>query len=288
MGRIVSIHEYDLRPGVDTDQFEHALRDAEARGLLRLPGLVTHHFIKGIKGGRRGAYAAVWVYESREAWERLWGTLAHPRSPQEYPDTWKIWEGECLAPFLRTHPDAIRFTTYEELNEWAYRFYLRRGPAAAGPPVVATFGCFAYSVLSGDRVRLHFQNTDPSGHSPLAAARRAERIAELTALFGDLARTASGAVRVVGASWLYNLEGYRRLFPASYVATARVMSGRFQRMPLWGQFVDRHGDIRPGPAAHLRERLARQSSLEGLDRCFPFQVLTVEAPARDFYERYGV
>jgi hypothetical protein len=116
MGRIISIHEYDLSPGINVEQFEQVLHDAEARGLLQLPGLVAHHFVKGAKGVRRGAYAALWIYESREAWERLWGTPEHPRLPQDYPDTWKIWEQEVLAPFLKVHPDAIRFTAYEELK----------------------------------------------------------------------------------------------------------------------------------------------------------------------------
>jgi len=84
MGRIISIHEYDLKPEVTSSQFERTLRDAEARGLLQRPGLVAHHFVKGSKGVRRGAYAALWIYESREAWERLWGTAEHPRPPREY------------------------------------------------------------------------------------------------------------------------------------------------------------------------------------------------------------
>ena len=115
MGRIISIHEYDLKPEVDIGQFERVLRDAEARGLLQLPGLVAHHFLKGAKGVRRGAYAVLWIFESREAWERLWGTPEHPRRPQEYPDTWKIFEEELLAPFLEHRPDDLRFTAYEEL-----------------------------------------------------------------------------------------------------------------------------------------------------------------------------
>lgn len=41
-------------------------------------------------------------------------------------------------------------------------------------------------------------------------------------------------------------------------------------------------------ARPFRERLGRQSSLEGLDQCFPLQVLSVEAPVREFYEFYGV
>ncbi len=59
MGRIISIHEYDLKPGISAEQFEQVFREAEARGLLQLPGLVAHHFVKGAKGVRCGAYAAV-------------------------------------------------------------------------------------------------------------------------------------------------------------------------------------------------------------------------------------
>jgi hypothetical protein len=37
----------------------------------------------------------------------------------------------------------------------------------------------------------------------------------------------------------------------------------------------------------LCERLGQQSSLEGLDRCFPFQALALEAPVAEFHEFYG-
>ena len=115
MAKVISIHEYDLNPAAHEAAFRRALRDAERRGLFRLPGLVEHHFLKGIKGARRGGYTAVWVFESRDAWERLWGSLEAPRPPAEYPDTWKVWENEILAPFLIQHPDTIHFTSYEEL-----------------------------------------------------------------------------------------------------------------------------------------------------------------------------
>src|SRR3989442_15583940 len=118
MGRIISIHEYDLKPGTNIGQFERILRDAEASGLLLLPGLMAHHFVKGAKGVRRGAYAAVWIYESRGAWERLWGSPERPRGPQGYPDTWQVWEEGLRAPFLRDHPHVVRFTGYYELNGW--------------------------------------------------------------------------------------------------------------------------------------------------------------------------
>ena len=115
MARMISIHEYELKPGTSTARMEQTFRAAEARGLFELPGLTAHHFVKGVKGARRDAYAAVWVYESREAWERLWGPVDRPRRSEEYPEKWRIWEEELLAPILNGHPDAIRFTTYEEL-----------------------------------------------------------------------------------------------------------------------------------------------------------------------------
>lgn len=117
MARIISIHEYELKPDVQDAAFEGALREAERRGLFDLPGLVGHHFLRGLKGARRGAYAAIWVFESREAWERLWGPVERPKPPAEYPENWKIWENEVLAPLLRQDPDTIRFTSYTEIPD---------------------------------------------------------------------------------------------------------------------------------------------------------------------------
>jgi len=115
MARIVCVHEYELKSGADAGAFERAIQAAEARGLLKLPGLVSHHVIKGIKGTRAGRYAAVWIYESRDAWQHLWGTPEQPRPFNEYAANWQIWEQEVLAPFLDRIPDTIGFTAYEEV-----------------------------------------------------------------------------------------------------------------------------------------------------------------------------
>jgi heme-degrading monooxygenase HmoA len=115
MARVISIHEYELKRDVQDATFEGALREAERRGLFDLPGLVGHHFLRGLKGARRGRYAAVWIFESREAWERLWGTVDRPKPPADYPEAWKVWENEILAPLLDQDPDTIRFTSYVEL-----------------------------------------------------------------------------------------------------------------------------------------------------------------------------
>lgn len=172
-------------------------------------------------------------------------------------------------------------------REWTYRFYLERSHAG-GPPVVATSGCFSYSRLPDDRLRLHFANAETDGSSPLGHQNRARRVADLTALFAGIRETERSPLRVVGASWLYNLEAYRRLFPRSYLATARVLLGRFRHMPLWGQFVDRRGEIKHALAHRFLERLRRQSSTADLDQVFPMPMLIVEAPAEDFYAHFGV
>jgi len=173
-------------------------------------------------------------------------------------------------------------------GDWTYRCYLRRLPVPDSPAVVATFGCFAYAWLGDDRIRLHFRNTEPDGRAPLGVERRGQRRADLAALFEHARRNTRQPRSVVGASWLYNLEAYRRLFPPAYLATAHVIHGRFQHMPLWGQFLDRRGELKEPGARRLLERLGRQTSLDNLDECFPLQVLRLEAPVREFYDFYGV
>jgi hypothetical protein len=117
MPKVISVHEYTLKAGVNAADFEATVLAAKASGLLSLPGLEACHLVKGLRGQRRGHYAAIWVYASREAWERLWGPLNQPSPRQAYPENWKVWETEILAPFLDGDPDQIVFTAYEELEE---------------------------------------------------------------------------------------------------------------------------------------------------------------------------
>jgi hypothetical protein len=175
-----------------------------------------------------------------------------------------------------------------DIREWTYRFYLRRPDAMAATGIVATVGCFSYSQVGGDRIRLHFENADTDGQSSLGIDHLGHRLGDLAALFAHVKRTLGEPLQVVGASWLYNLAAYRRLFPDSYLATARVIGQRFRHMPLWGQFLDRHGEVKEKMAHPFLQRLDGQSSLDGVGECFPFQVLSVQAPASAFYRHYRI
>jgi hypothetical protein len=176
----------------------------------------------------------------------------------------------------------------EDGREWTYEFYLRDPEAKTAPVVAATCGCFSYALRDGGFVRLHFQNADGDDGSPLGTARIGRRRAELAALFAHLKHRVSPETPIVGASWLCNLRAYRRLFPDAYVSSARPLEGAFQSMPLWGQFVDRRGEVRPPMAAAFREALSETSNLGDVGRCFPLQALAVRAPARVFYEFFEV
>ncbi len=108
---VTSIHEYELAPAITDEQFEQAVAEAERDGLFDLPGLAEHHFLEGIKGEREGQYTAIWIYESRGAWEALWGPPGDPLPPAEYPERWQQWERR-LQPLLSGDPDQVRFTSY--------------------------------------------------------------------------------------------------------------------------------------------------------------------------------
>ena len=115
MSKVISIHEYILKPGASERRFVKAILNARERGLLRLPGLVDYYLVNGIRGFRNGLYAAVWIYGSKEAWESLWGPIDKPLSKTDYPQNWKVWENEVLFPFLDQDPDQIKFTSCQQL-----------------------------------------------------------------------------------------------------------------------------------------------------------------------------
>lgn len=171
---------------------------------------------------------------------------------------------------------------------WTYRVYLTELEAGAAPLVAATFGCFSYELRDGNVVRLHFHNSDSPDSSPLGTARMHRRRAELTDLFAHMRAGASRDIQVVGASWLYNLRVYRRLFPPAYVSSARPIRGAFRSMPLWGQFLDRRGTVRSPISEPFLRAIAHASSLGDLGECFPLQALAVAAPAHEFYRFYGL
>lgn len=177
-------------------------------------------------------------------------------------------------------------TAASDRAAWTHEVHLRRLDIHAGPTPAMTVGCFSYELVDADRARIHFH---VEGHdSPLSDENRGQRLCELADLFAHLKATSNDGMQLVGASWLYNLDGYRRLFPARYLAGLRFMEHPYQRMPLWGQFLTRDRAVRPAAAARFIAGVARASSLSELAACFPLRVLATTAPATWFYDHLGL
>ena len=108
-------------------------------------------------------------------------------------------------------------------------------------------------------------------------------------MFGFIVKRWPDAKAINGASWLYNMEAYRRLFPADYGASRTVLVGprSMHGLSTWGQFLDYRGRAKP----EIVERFVRE--LDGLDvkepwLSFPYQVLATKAPLESFRREYGV
>lgn len=213
------------------------------------------------------ALAAIPLEQALLEYTHLFIRLGCGRRPDGANARWR----EFLAG-LKSHRDAVA---------WTCEFRRRAAAWDTGPSVERSRGCFAYSRIAPDQVRLHF-HTDPAAPvSALAASQAPARRQELAALLASLCR-AGPATRVTGGSWLYGIEAYRRLFPPAYLASARPVPPPWQRLPLWGQLLDRHGQVRPPAQARLLKGLEAAASIADLDRCFAFPVLALEAPVGVF------
>jgi hypothetical protein len=169
--------------------------------------------------------------------------------------------------------------------------YARRPPdpwPADRFPFGRHFACEAPNAEG--EVRIHFRNrfnTDEIG--PLQASNMLQRRAELTEMFGFVAERWPEAKAVIGSSWLYNTQAYRRLFPAAYAASRTPLLGPrpIRGLSTWGQFLDFRGALKPDVAeSFLRNLATLDVSQPWLS--FPYQVMSTRAPFKTFRREYGI
>ena len=107
---VFSLHEHELRPGVDIDQYEQEV--AAAISKIKIDGLLNAYHLRGFKGGREARYAVLWIFASVEVIVAHFGSLDAPK----WPPAWLHYENGVLAKFLDRHPDTINFTDYVAIN----------------------------------------------------------------------------------------------------------------------------------------------------------------------------
>jgi len=184
----------------------------------------------------------------------------------------------------------VRLESADERLAWTKAVYIR---SREDPPVAGRtqFGCFACDPPNADGVmRIHFSNRDPDdGVGPLDRRKIAARNAELAAMFDFVRRTHPDAKRVLGGSWLYNLEAYRRLFPPEYGASRRLPETppRLSGTSSWGQFLDHRDAFKPEPGRRFLETM-NELDPAAPTRCFPLLALRASAPIERFYAFYGL
>jgi hypothetical protein len=145
------------------------------------------------------------------------------------------------------------------------------------------FGCFGFDPPDKTgAVDLHFNpKNDCSAFGALDRRRADVRKAELAEMVAYIRRQfGTEAQTLHGASWLYSLEAYRRLFPDEFAASARIYKEpqfRCRGIGVWGQFIDRDDGLKPDLRDTFICRLT-DLKLDALWWIFPLPLQVASAP----------
>ena len=195
-----------------------------------------------------------------------------------------------VSPVWATYTERLSSCeTHEQRVTWTQTFFVQSPPERL-PPGQRQFGCFGCDPLDANgRLRIHFLNRDGDGGGPLSRAKIEARRRELYAMFTYVKTTYADAKEVLGGSWLYHIEAYRRLFPSIYGDSRRVQEGdtHFQGTSRWGQVLDYREGVKPKLREQFLENLKRLD-LQRLWEVFPLPTYRVHAPIQAFYDFYHV
>ena len=199
------------------------------------------------------------------------------------------WSTDPTNPVWQNYIQALQHDI-KEGAEGTYQFYYVMSDSIPHMSEQPHWGCFAYEYLPDEhRIAIHFSNQDFTGYGPLSYQRIDVRKAELTAMFTAIRQEHSDAEIVTGGSWLYNLEAYKRLFPAEYGQSAKAP----ERIPylgrgLWGQFLNHELLMDEHRTGVFLQRIRVATNMEQCDASFPYLTLFTKAPTTLFYQFYNI
>lgn len=184
----------------------------------------------------------------------------------------------------------------EHTTDAIYQEYQKQPHSIYSPPEQKSdgkhFGAHGYDYYPDKKlIKVHFDNITRGERSALAKEYQADRIVDLTMMFSSIKNTHPEATTVMGGSWLYNLQSYRRLFPESFTANMRVLTPpemSFQGNSLWGQFLNSSGGAKEENCSRFLDNISIAKSETDLIDAFPYKVLQPKADINDFYEKYGI
>ncbi len=199
------------------------------------------------------------------------------------------WSADPTNPLWQKYLQALQ----QDVNKGAestYQFYYAISDSIPHISEQQQWGCFAYDYLSDQHtIKIHFSNQDFTQYGALSHQRMDVRKAELKAMFTAIHEEQPNAETVIGSSWLYNLEAYKRLFPIEYGQSAKAAV----RVPylgrgLWGQFLNHEWQVNEQRAEAFLQRVEVATNMEQCDQSFPYQLLLPKAPIGLFYRFYSI
>lgn len=170
--------------------------------------------------------------------------------------------------------------------EKAYKIHLERMKDA--PPMRMQYGCFSYDYLPDEKlVKLHFANNDKTDPDVLSDANQAKRLEELKSLFIQIKSEHPEAEEIISSSWLYNIDKFKRLFPDEFFENTTI-KWDFRSLGLWGQFIDKFGQIKIEKAEIFISNVNNANSIDDLKDAFELKDIKCWAYIRFFYRKYNI
>lgn len=158
----------------------------------------------------------------------------------------------------------------------------------AAPAPATMFGCFNFTGPDETgAARIHFVNREHDPLTgPLARSKLPIRLSELRALIPALLAAYPTTTHILGRSWLYHREAYRRLYPPAYTSHVEPLPEPVSLVgsSSWGQYLTHSG----------ANELACQQFLDNLPQLqahdplgvFGYRPIQVRAPIATFLKFY--
>lgn len=106
-------------------------------------------------------------------------------------------------------------------------------------------------------------------------------------MFDHIRREESQATVVMGVSWLYNIDAYKRLFPERYVESARKPEFplHLNGTSTWGQVLNWRQAVKPAMRDSLLARLS-DLRVEAPWEVFPYRALVANCEMAVFHDHF--
>ena len=199
------------------------------------------------------------------------------------------WSADPTHPTWQAYVQALQ-SDKDSGAKGTYQFYYARSDSIPRQSDLPHYGCFAYEYLPGQHIiKIHFSNQDYTEYGALSHQRMAIRKTELGEMFTHIENEYPEAETVIGGSWLYNLNAYKRLFPIEYGQSAKEADRVYYTgRGLWGQFLDHEWQANKRTAAIFLQRDEDAPNTQECDRTFPYHRLFPKALIALFYKFYDI